>query len=418
MSDLDYIDADLRVLARPVGEFSEHPRNARRGNIDAMVESLRINGQYRPAVVQRSTGFICAGNHMYRAMVQMGFSHIAVNIKDLTDEQALVILAGDNRQSELGTNDQESLGEILAELQAKDMLEGTGYESETVDEILASLEAANAPPAQRTDPDDLPTRAPARVKTGDVWQLGPHRLICADATDKDTLAALMDGRLAACIWTDPPYGVDYVGKTADALTIRNDDESGLRELLRDAFAAAETVCEPGVPFYVAAPAGPRGTDFRVALAAWRFHQALVWAKDAFVLGHSDYHYRHEDILYGHLPGEGRPGRGNHEGSRWYGDHSQDTVLQVDRPKRSAEHPTMKPFELITRCLENSTRPGALVLDPFAGSGSTLIACHQIQRVARLVEIDPHYCDVIIERYEAHTGVVPELAGEPTTFVRS
>jgi DNA modification methylase len=166
----------------------------------------------------------------------------------------------------------------------------------------------------------------------------------------------------------------------------------------------------GARFYLAAPAGPQGTDFRLAITevGWTFHQALVWVKDTMVLGHSDYHKRHEDILYGWKPGEGRVGRGNHNGTRWRGDHSQTTVLDVPRPKVSTEHPTMKPVELIEICLHNSSRPDDTVLDLFGGSGSTLMACEMLRRRARLMELDPRYCDVIVKRWEEHTGRKAEL----------
>jgi len=180
--------------------------------------------------------------------------------------------------------------------------------------------------------------------------------------------------------------------------------------VRELFVSAGALLEPGSPFYVASPAGPMGSVFRGALesAGWRFHQCLVWVKDAFVLGHSDHHFRHEDILYGHLPGEGRPGRGRHQGSRWRGDNAQDTVFEVARPKRSETHPTMKPVELITAQLRNSIRPGEIVLDPFAGSGSTMIAAETLGARAFLVEIDAAYCDVIRQRYADYTGR-PEFA---------
>jgi len=151
-------------------------------------------------------------------------------------------------------------------------------------------------------------------------------------------------------------------------------------------------------------------------AGWRYHQEIVWRKDQMVLGHSDYQYIHEPLLYGYLPGRGRPGRGSHVGTRWFGDHSQVSVIDCPRPKRSEEHPTMKPVALIERCLHNSSRPGSNVLDPFGGSGSTLIACEQAGRVAYLCEIDPRYVDVTCRRYQEHTGIVPRReSGEEVDF---
>ncbi len=222
------------------------------------------------------------------------------------------------------------------------------------------------------------------------------------------------------VWTDPPYGVDYVGKTKAALTIRNDAPEGLRAFIASALVLVGAHVRPGSPWYLAVPPGPQGTEIRLAIAdaGWALHEGLIWVKDVFVLGHSDYHLRHEDILYGWLPGPGRSGRGNHEGSRWHGDHAQDSVFEVARPKRSESHPTMKPVELIARMIANSSSVGDIVLDPFGGSGSTLIAAHGLNRVARLMELDPVYCDVILARAEATFGIVPilESTGEPHSFL--
>jgi site-specific DNA-methyltransferase (adenine-specific) len=240
-------------------------------------------------------------------------------------------------------------------------------------------------------------------------------VLCGDSTVPADVERLMNGAKASILWTDPPYGVSYVGKTKRALTIHNDGAADLPELLRRFMAAATVVLEPSSPFYVAAPAGPLFAVFlkAVAVAGWRYHQEIVWRKDQMVLGHSDYHYIHEPLLYGYLAGPGRPGRGLHAGTRWFGDHSQVSVIDCPRPKRSEEHPTMKLVALIERCLHNSSRPASRVLDLFGGSGSTLIACEQTGRVAYLCEIDPRYVDVICKRFQEHTGIVPrrESGGE-------
>lgn len=228
--------------------------------------------------------------------------------------------------------------------------------------------------------------------------------MCGDARKPADLETLMAGSAAQCVWTDPPYGVNYVGKTKDALTIKNDSTDGLRPLLDAAFPNFAAVLEPGSPFYIATPAGPQHTEFlgAVAGAGLRLHETLVWVKDVMVLGHADYHYRHEPILYGWTQGPGRSGRGNHKGSRWHGDNSQTTVFEIPRPKRSEEHPTMKPVELIKAMLLNSSTRGDAVLDPFAGSGSTLIAADTIGRRCFALELDPGYCDVIVARWETLT----------------
>jgi DNA modification methylase len=235
-----------------------------------------------------------------------------------------------------------------------------------------------------------------------VIELGRHRLVCGDATDAAAYERLLGGEQAQLLWTDPPYGVSYMGKTAKRLTIKNDGADGLVELLQGAFARVDEALVPGAPLYVAHPAGRLSLTFGNAFVAqrWRLYQTLVWVKDALVLGHADYHYRHEPILYGYKPGPGRLGRG---AAGWHGDNAQVSVLEVERPKASREHPTMKPPALIEIALQNSSQRGDLVLDPFAGSGSTLIASERTGRCARLIELDPAYCDVIIERFERLTG---------------
>ncbi len=213
---------------------------------------------------------------------------------------------------------------------------------------------------------------------------------------------LADGA-PALLLTDFPWGVDYTGKTVEALRIANDAPERLPVFLAEAFAALTEVLEPGTPFYLFTPSGPAGTEFRLALRAvgLEHRQTLIWCKNAIVLGHGDYHYRHEEILYGFTPGAGRRGRGS-RGSRWFGGNDQGSLLFFDRPAASRAHPTAKPVALLEALLRNSSRRGDLVLDPFAGSGATLIACERLGRRCASVELDPRYADVIRRRYEEFT----------------
>ena len=269
----------------------------------------------------------------------------------------------------------------------------------------------------KTDPDEVPDPPAAPItKLGDIWLLGEHRVLCGDSTDPAAVAEVMAGELADLVWTDPPYGVDYVGKTERALTMQGDGLEGLEDLLAAMAAAIAEAARPGAAVYVAAPAGPAGLAFATALrraGLWR--QRLVWVKNVLVLGHSDYHYRHEDLYFGYVPGaEGRRGRG---GEGWYGDNAQTSVLAFDRPTASREHPTAKPVDLVGLCLTNSSEVTDVVLDLFGGSGSTLMAAETTGRRAMLMEIDPAYVDVICRRFEQHTGITPVLAssGEAVTF---
>lgn len=399
-----------------VGDLQTFERNPRRGDVDAIAESLAKHGQYKPIVVNAGShtgrrNEVLAGNHTLLAARRIGWGSIDVALVDVDEQAARSIVLGDNRLADLGEYDSADLHALLSSLED---LGGTGYDLAD----LASLERELFPPAPKTDPDDVPD-LPAVVvsQPGQVWALGDHRLIVGDCTDVEVVRRLCGDTAPDVIWTDPPYGVDYVGKTKDALRIRNDQASQLANLLDAAFTAAVAVCGPGAPVYVA-HADPERITFESAMwaAGMSVRQNLVWVKNTMVLGRSDYHYRHEPILYGFTPGgRGRLGRG---GQRWHGDHAQTTVFEFDKPPRSAEHPTMKPVALIDAMLANSLPPGGVVLDPFAGSGSTLIAAHGRSARCFCVEIDPAYADVILRRFEAHTDIVPLLDGEPVSFVEA
>lgn len=412
----------------PLDSLNGNPQNPKGHDLDLIGESLDRFGYVEPQTMDDRTGLLIAGHgrlEQLRAKQDAGEPPpegirlrggewqvpVVFGWASADDTEALAYLVASNQSTIAGGWDYPKLGPLLDEVRQTDLaLIGTGYTSETLDEILAQIASAtdlDLAPAVDTDPADLGA-APARTSIGDVWMLGPHRLAVGDAADASLLSFLMEGTTADVVWTDPPYGVAYVGKTADALTITNDDRADHRAFLGTILQAVTPFVTPGAAFYSAGPPGPLGTEMRLAIidAHWRFHEALVWVKDQFVLGHSDYHYAHEDILYGWLPGPGRSGRGDHVGSRWRGDNAQTSVFHVPRPQRSTEHPTMKPVELIVPMLLNSSLPGERVLDPFAGSGSTLIACQETGREARLVEIDPRYADVILDRWERHGGSEP------------
>jgi site-specific DNA-methyltransferase (adenine-specific) len=424
------IDSEIADLAVPVDSLVPYPGNARKHATPIIVESLRLNGQYRPIVVQRSSGQVVAGNGTLLAVRELGWSHVAATFTDCDDETARRIVLVDNKANDAAWYDNKALAELL---QSVADLAGTGFTQAELDELLA----AELPRPALTDPDDVPgVPVKPRSVLGDVWVLGPHRLLCGDSTDVSAVEGMLDGDVCAAMWTDPPYGVSYVGGTVEKLQILNDGADDLDELLSGALGVAQVVLRPGAPFYIAHPAGPLSLKFTDALrdCGWGFRQQLVWVKSSLVLGRSDYHYQHEPILAGVTPGEepadeaghenvtygftpggeGRLGRG---GAAWFGDNKQTTVFQVPKPPRNADHPTMKPVALITAMLGNSVRPGGLVYEPFGGSGSTLIAAHTLGLSARLVELDPKYCDVICRRYQEHTGVVPVLAstGETVDF---
>ena len=335
------------------------------------------------------------GNHTLRAMRELGFDEADVYWIDVDEEEAQRLALNDNKVSDLAGWDSEELAALLEDLGD---LTGTGFEQADLDELLDELDGQE--PVEDDDVPELPVKPVTRP--GELIALGDHRLVCGDARDPDFYRRLLQGETAELCWTDPPYGVDYTGRTRRRLKIANDDSSGIAHLLGAAFANVDRSLAPGSPLYVAHPSGPLSAVFMRAFAdaGWSHRKTLIWCKDQFVLGRSDYQYAHEPILYGFKPGSGRLGRGGHG---WYGGHQQSSVLEVPRPRASRRHPTAKPPELIAIALRNSSRRRALVLDPFAGSGSTLVACERLGRRARLLEIDPAYADVIVDRYEQLTG---------------
>jgi DNA modification methylase len=396
---------DLTRLAFPVDSLTPLPENPRQGDVDAVARSYATFGPRKPIVARREGqgGIVIAGNHQLAAARRLGWTHIAVVWVDDDDITAKAFALADNRTADLGTYDETDL---LAMLQAvhdadMDLFAATAYDEHSLAGLISALTVAE--PGRDTDPCEPP--ADPITQPGDLILLGEHRLLCGDARAASGLERLMDSGLADCMWTDPPYGVDYVGKTADALTIQNDRQGDVEALVSCAFSLAVSVLEPGSAVYCAHPAGTQSIVFtRLFDEAFSFRQTLVWNKGQMVLGHSDYHYSHEPILYGYTAAPGRRGRG---GEGWYGDNSQTSVIDVPKPLASTEHPTSKPVELIERCLRNSTRGGAGVLDLLAGSGSTLIACENLGRRCYAMEIDPAYCDVIVDRFERHTGQTAE-----------
>jgi DNA modification methylase len=400
----------------PFAQLQRFEGNARRGDVGAIRASIRRHGQYRSLVV-RAVGedryVILAGNHTHDALRDEGYTAARCEVIECDDDQARRINLADNRLAELGTYDTEALAELLTYLDGD--LDGTGYTDTDLAELLGTDDTAEP----LTDPDDIPEPPAEPVsRPGDVWILGRHRLLVGDCTDIAAVEDMLDGDRCDAMWTDPPYGVEYVGKTKAALTISNDGADGLPELLAGAFAVATAALKPGAPVYVA-HADTARIVFETAMkdAGWLVRQNLIWVKDVMVLGRSDYHYRHEPVLYGFTDapaGSGRLGRG---GDRWYGDNAQTTVFEVAKPARNADHPTSKPVDLIVPALRNSSASDALVYEPFAGSGSTLMAAHTSGRSARVVELDPRYADVICRRYQEHTGERPVLkaTGEPSDF---
>lgn len=243
------------------------------------------------------------------------------------------------------------------------------------------------------DKDDVEPR----TNKGDIWVLGEHRLMCGDSTKASMIQELLSGEKVDLYITDPPYNVAYEGGTKDALTILNDemDDDSFRDFLVNAFMAVDSVLKEGASFYIW-HADSEGYNFGYAVkhCGWLMKQCLIWKKNAMVLGRQDYQWKHEPCLYGWKAGASH---------NWYSDRKQTTVLEFNKPNRNAEHPTMKPIELFAYQIQNSSRKGDIVLDSFGGSGTSIIACEQLNRKCYMMELDPHYCDVIVARWEKLTG---------------
>jgi DNA modification methylase len=382
------------------GELKENPSNWRRHpeRQRAALRSLLAEIGYAAALIARPEGehLVLIDGHLRQSLDPDQV--VPVLVVDLSEDEAATLLATLDPLAAMAEPDAVALASLLERVRTS---------SAAVTELLDSLRRQAGLPVLRVlaDPEAVPP-LPAKPKTrrGELHEVAGQRLLCGDATSAQDMARLMGTDRADVVWTDPPYGVDYVGKTKRALTIANDRRSGSDDLLERSFAALEGALAPGARLYVCHPAGPASLGFLQAFCArWHLRQTLVWVKDSMVLGHSDYHYRHEPILYGTSPGEGRKGRG---ASGWYGGNAETSVFEVPRPKASREHPTVKPVELISRCLRNSSGHGQVVVDPFAGSGSTLVASALLGRRGFGMELDPAYCDVTLRRLKEVTGEAP------------
>jgi DNA modification methylase len=390
----------MLVQMRPVDSIRPYAGNPRINDpaIDAVAASLREFGFRQPLVVDADNVLI-VGHTRLKAAVKLGMSEVPVHVADgLTPAQAQAYRLADNQTASLASwDDNKLVAELLALRDEGFDLDLTGFAADDLDRLLGG-----ADDGEQGDPEDVPEPpADPVTRTGDLWLLGPHRLACGDAADPVSYAKVLDGVQADLLLTDPPYGVSYIGGTAAAMTIANDDlgPEDYDPFLAKTLAAAAAVLKPGAAFYLW-HADLHGGTVRAAVerAGLPLRQVLVWVKSAFALGRADYHWQHEPCLYGWRPGAPH---------RWHGGRAQGTTLCFDRPARNGDHPTMKPVALFQRLVENSCPPGGVVLDPFAGSGTTLVAAEQAGRVAALLELDPRYCDVIVNRYEAFTGQAAE-----------
>ena len=349
--------------------------------------SLHAFGYVDPVIWNEVTGNIVGGHQRYKVLVAEGVIEIdcvVVHIENPADEKALNIALN----KAVGEWEPIALAELLTDLRACGYdLDATGFDAAEIDELFSKVHDKEV----RDDDCDISAdEITPFVQTGDIWILGRHRMLCGDATKAEDIDMLMGDVHANLILTDPPYNVAYESK--DGKTIQNDNQSdsSFFEFLLAAFKNMAAHLAEGASAYVF-HADTEGLNFRRAFKEAGFHISgvCIWVKNALVLGRSPYQWQHEPVLYGWLP------NGKH---KWFSDRKQSTIWNYDKPKRSDQHPTMKPIPLLCYPIKNSSAPNGVVLDTFGGSGSTLIACEQTDRICYMLELDPRYASVIVLRF--------------------
>lgn len=385
--------------------FAKNSRTHDDAQVAQIAASIREFGFTNPVLIDEANGII-AGHGRVMAARKLKLSEVpCIRLSHLSDAQKRAYVIADNKLALNAGWDEAMLKLELADLQALNFdLDLTGFSTDEIDALLAEKGTEGL-----TDPDETPEPPVEPVtRLGDVWVCGEHRVMCGSSLDHAQVELLCGNQRVDMLLTDPPYNVAYEGKTKDALTIQNDSmgDTEFRGFLRDAFVSADTVMKPGAVFYIW-HADSEGYNFRGACqdAGWTVRQCLIWKKNHMVMGRQDYHWQHEPCLYGWKDGAGH---------LWASDRKQTTILNFERPSRNGEHPTMKPVALFEYQMLNNTKGGDIVLDSFGGSGTTLIAAEKNGRIARIMELDPKYVDVIVKRWEDFTGekAVLESTGEP------
>jgi site-specific DNA-methyltransferase (adenine-specific) len=398
-----------KVEQWPIDRLVPYAKNSRTHS-DAQVAQIAASIKewgFTTAVLVDEDGGVIAGHGRLMAARKLGMAEVPVMVAaGWSDAQKRAYVIADNKLALNAGWDNELLSLELADIQGLGFdVELTGFSDEEIKDLMP-VEITEG----LTDEDDAPAVQENPVTVlGDVWVMGKHRLLCGDSTSVDDLGKLCESQLVDMWLTDPPYNVAYEGGTKEKLTIKNDSmgDDQFRQFLRDAYTSADTVMKPGAVFYIW-HADSEGYNFRGAArdAGWTVRQCLIWKKSSLVLGRQDYQWRHEPCLYGWKEGAGH---------LWAADRKQTTILEFDKPSRNGEHPTMKPVALFEYQLLNNTKGGDIVLDSFGGSGTTLIAAEKNGRVARLMELDPKYCDVIVKRWQDFTGQKAVHAESGKTF---
>jgi DNA modification methylase len=384
-----------------------NPRTHSEEQVAQIAASIVEFGFTNPILVD-SKNCIIAGHGRLLAAITLGLNEVPVIVLDhLTDAQKRAYVLADNQLALNGGWDEDLLRSELAALQQDNFdISLVGFDDEKLAQLLAAQAAADG----LTDEDAVPALPDTPIsRTGDRWNMASHRLVVGDATVPAHVEKLMADDTADLAFLDPPYNVSYEGYTEEHLTMRGDQMSvgDYKQFLESAFRSCRSIVKPGASLYICHPSSWQ-REFQNALeaAGFEIRCQIIWAKNTFAWGFGRYKFRHEPIFYCHVSGQKDP---------WYGDKTQSTLWEENKPAANRIHPTAKPCELIERALLNSTKSGDIVVDLFAGSGSTMIACERRGRAARLMEIDEKYADCIIRRYEEYTGRKAVLEGDGRTF---
>ncbi len=382
------MEQELKVIYLPLSDLTPDKMNAKEHpeeQVEQIKESIREFRMCDPIGIAGEENLIIEGHGRYMALKELGVKEapcIRLDHLDTKEKRKAYALVHNKTTMNSGF-DVKLLEANLAEIKTIDMeLYGFELEKEPIDTVEDDFEG------------ELPEEP--KSKYGDIYQCGDHRVMCGDATIQTDLERLMGGAVADLYLTDPPYNVDYEGGTEEKLKIMNDkqEDEEFCQFLTKAFSCANTALKEGGVFYIW-HADSEGYNFRKACkeTGWKVRECLIWNKNSLVLGRQDYQWKHEPCLYGWKEGA----------HIWNGDRKQTTVLDFDKPKKNDLHPTMKPIALFSYEIQNSSNENEVVLDSFGGSGTTLICCEQLNRKAYLMELDPRYVDVIIERWETFTG---------------
>ncbi|MFB5088314.1 DNA methyltransferase [Psychrobacillus sp. PGGUH221] len=395
----------MQIEMQHVDELIPYAKNARHNDkaVDKVASSIQEFGFKNPIIVDEHNEII-AGHTRLLAAKKLGITEVpTIKVDDLTPEQIKAFRIADNKTAEIAEWDYELLAQELEELKLADYnLELTGFDFSEAEELLDSLKDEN----DHAEADDFEVELPENPisQKGDIWLLGKHRLVCGDSTKVEDVTVLMDGEKASMVFTDPPWNVNY-GAIKEGnpqgykpRTIKNDfmPTEDFKEFMNQAFQVMNQFSKEGCMTYVVMSAQEWG-NLMLTLTENGYHwsSTIIWNKDSIVLSRKDYHTKYEPIWYGWKEGRAR--------LHPLKDRKQGDVWDIPRPKVSELHPTMKPIQLIVQAIKNSSNMNDIVLDLFGGSGSTLIACQETDRVCRTMELDEKYADVIVNRYIDYMG---------------